>query len=46
MRNLHTVITQLLEAIPKGESELICKLQGVQTKILYAAPRRCIITGK
>lgn len=38
MRNLHTVITQLLEAIPKGESELIRNLQNVQTKIRYAAP--------
>jgi len=38
MRDLYTVITQLLEVIPTGESELIRKLQGVQTKILYAAP--------
>lgn len=38
MRNLHTVIAQLLEAIPSSEESLRGKLISAQNKLLYAAP--------
>jgi hypothetical protein len=38
MRNLHTVITQLLEVIPDSEESLRLRLISAQNKLKYAAP--------
>lgn len=38
MRNLHTVINQLLEVIPESCDSLRRKLISTQTKLRYAAP--------
>lgn len=38
MRNLHTVITQLLEVIPDTEESLRERLISAQKKLRYAAP--------
>ena len=38
MRNLHTVINQLLEVIPTTEDSLRSRLISTQNKLMYAAP--------
>lgn len=41
MRNLHTVINQLLEVIPDSQDSLRRKLISTQIKLRYAAPETC-----
>jgi len=38
MRDLYTVINQLLREIPSDESNLRDLLKGIQSKLMYVAP--------